>query len=1106
MDDNAQVDFNPFRGGEISRRAPSTEPQREILTAALLDDVANTAYNEAISMRIEGPIGPEAVERAFRQVIDRHDALRMTFTPAGTEVCVTDENDFALEVRDLSDKTADEQEEAIQALWTELAGTPINLIDGPLLRAIWLKLGDNAAELLVLVHHAVCDGWSYYVVIEELAAILSGKADELSGPAASFADFAEHQAASTASNKDFDYWLDKFKSVPPPLDLPLDRPRPATRTWTATRTDYVFDGELTQSIRGTAGKLRASMVNVVLAAVAVLLHRLSKADDIAIGLPVARQSTDNMPDLVGHGVQLLPMRFGVSADDSFGDLVGRAKSEVLDATDHPNFTFGSLIRELNLSGDPSRVPLVPVIFNIDQPSEPLQFGDATATIRTIPRSAEPFEMFLNVLPSADVLTLEMTYNTDLFDSETIDCWLQALESILVDVAGEPTKAIGDIRLSHDTPACYADLNDTLREHEHEHWLSALEQQVTDRPDATAVIDIDGSITYAEFDTLSNQYAAELVQQGVGPGDLVGIYMNRSRQLLAAATAVHKAGAAYVPMDPSFPESRLVYMLKDSGAKLIVSDIDLPAALTEAGVPVLSAPPANGAGATFDVVPRSGDDLAYVIYTSGSTGNPKGVEVHHDAVANFLTSMAREPGIDADSRLLAVTTLSFDISVLELFLPLFRGASVYVATREEGGDARALAELIEAQSITIMQATPATWKLLLVDDWEGNKDLKALCGGEPLPADLARTLSRRTGSLWNMYGPTETTIWSTCCRVEPDFARITVGRPIDNTDILILDGVGRPLPATIPGELCIGGRGVALGYHDRPELTAEKFVSTEAHGRIYRTGDLARVLPNGEIEHLGRMDDQVKVRGFRIELGEIETVLQAHEDVEQAAVHVWAAKEDDYRIVACLKPASGRNISPVKLRKHVRAHLPEYMMPQYFLPVDAIPLTPNGKVDRRNLPSPVLSESQLDKAKADPPETPAEVIIADIWKKLIQPARAVRRHDMFFEIGGHSLLALTALRQIEDKFNIRLDPRALFAHDLAAIAEQCGEATEGGADVAALRPTRLADDARKLLSANQERILRDCLANPDTLGRRVLRRESAAGLCSPFDSSDDVWPG
>lgn len=1080
MDDKTSVDFDPFRGGEISRKAPSTEPQREILAAALLDEVANTAYNEAISMRVTGPLEPAAVESALRRIIDRHDALRMTFTPAGTEVCVTDDNDFQLEVRDLCDQSASAQEESIQALWLELANTPMNLIDGPLLRAVWLKLGEDSAELLMSVHHVVCDGWSYYVILDELSRILCGETAGFSEPAPSFADFAELQHASTASNKDIDYWLDHFKTVPPALDLPLDRPRPATRTFAATRIDHEIDSDLTRAIRSAAGKYKASIVNVVLAGVTVLLHRLSKADDLAIGLPVARQSTDNLPDLVGHGVQLLPVRVGISPQENFGDVVGRVKSAVLDASDHPNFTFGSLVRELNLSGDPSRVPLVPVIFNIDQPSEDLKFGAATASVRTVPRTAEGFEIFFNVLPSNDVLVVETTFNTDLFDEESIESWLQALECILGDVAGDPDKTIGDIRLSPQTPSCYETLNDTLRSHEHDHWLSALAAQVEQSPESTAVIDEQGSISYSEFDALSGQLASELAGQGVGTGDLVGIYMNRSRHLLVAVAAVHKTGAAYVPLDPSFPESRLVYMLQDSGATIIVSDIDIPSAFAKIDLPVVEVPLTSARTDTFDAPRRSGDDLAYIIYTSGSTGNPKGVKVHHDAVANFLSSMAREPGIDADSRLLAVTTLSFDISVLELLLPLFSGASVYVASREQGADARVLASLISDQSISIMQATPATWKMLLADEWKGNQELKVLCGGEALPPDLARQLVGKVGELWNMYGPTETTIWSTCRQVDSGFSRITVGRPIDNTQIYIMDEAGLPLPPTVPGELCIGGRGVALGYHNLPELTAEKFIESQQFGRTYRTGDLARVLPNGDIEHLGRIDDQVKVRGFRIELGEIESVLQAHADVDQAAAYVWTAKENDQRIVACCVPAPGQNISAIKLRKHLRANLPEYMVPQYFMPVDGIPLTPNAKVDRRNLPSPIVSESQLDRQKADPPETPAEVIIADIWTKLIQPARAVRRHDMFFEIGGHSLLALDALRQTENKFDVRLDPRALFAHDLAAIAEQCAEADSGASDATALRPTRLAEGSRKLLSEDQERILRECLQNPDTL--------------------------
>jgi len=1082
MDDEVQVEFDPFRGGEISRKAPSTEPQREILASALLGDTANTAFNEVVSLRISGALEPDDVEGALRTIIDRHDALRMTFTPAGNELCVTDSNNFMLERFDLTGYEPADQEEEVLKHWKELVTAPMNLIDGPLFRAVWLELGECRSELVMLAHHVVCDGWSYYIITDELSKILSGCASDLAEDVTSFADFAERQEASLASNRDIDYWLDQFEVVPQAFELPLDYTRPTIRTFAATRFDYRFDSDLTKSIRTAAGKLKASVVNMTLAGLAVLMHRLCQVEDVAIGLPVARQGTDNLPDMIGHGVQLLPIRLSVSGEDSFGDIVRRAKSAILDAGEHPNFTFGTLIRKLKLS-DPYHVPLVPIIFNIDQPLDELKLGDATAKVTSVPRVAENFEIFFNVVPSDDTLIVEATFNTDLFSVDSIRNWLGALENILADVAADSDKRVSAVRLCGELPQEYRSLNDTDEEHEYGIWLDALQKQVEQNPDSVAAIDANRRINYEEFDSSANRIAETLLAHGVSAGDIVGIYMDRTCDLPLAVTAVHKIGAAYVPLDPHFPDSRLAYMLKDSGAKLVIADLVLPPALEEAGLPVLSLPVETESSGDVELPAIDGDSLAYIIYTSGSTGNPKGVKVHHDALANFLASMARKPSLSADDRLLAVTTLSFDISILELLLPLCCGSSTYIANRNQTIDVRVLNDLLKDQDISVMQATPATWRMLLDDGWRDD-ELKVLCGGEALPADLAGELLDRVGELWNMYGPTETTIWSTCRKVEKGSSRITIGGPIDNTSIYILDDSDQPLPVSIPGELCIGGRGVAKGYHNRPELTAEKFIDHPEFGRIYRTGDMARILPGNDIEHLGRMDDQVKVRGFRIELGEIETVIKAQEDVSQAAVHVWEAKAGDSRIVACCVPAENRSIEPIRLRKHLKANLPEYMVPQHFLVVESIPLTLNGKVDRRNLPTPVVTKSRLDRHSVEAPGTPAEVMVAGIWNTLIKPDRPVGRHDMFFEIGGHSLLALEALRQTEEKFNVRFNTHILFQANLAEIAQQCGEAGEGGELVADSRPTRLEAGSRLLLSENQERLYRHCAENPESLRYNV----------------------
>ena len=573
----------------------------------------------------------------------------------------------------------------------------------------------------------------------------------------------------------------------------------------------------------------------------------------------------------------------------------------------------------------------------------------------------------------------------------------------------------------------------------------IEAQARRTPDAVAVQCAEETLTYAELDARANRLANALRARGAARGRLVGLCLERGTEMLLAQLAILKSGAAYVPLDPAYPRDRLAYMAEDAELVLNVTHSGLEGLFAwprektlsiDADATAIAAhPDTRPAEKELDARP---DDPAYVIYTSGSTGKPKGVQVPHKAVVNFLLSMQREPGMSADDRLVATTTLSFDIAVLELLLPLTVGARVVLAGRETALDGQALARLMESSSATVMQATPATWRLLVSAGWKGGANFKALCGGEALGADLAQQLIERSGSLWNMYGPTETTVWSTCWRVEQPARGMRIGRPIANTSIWVLDENQNPAPIGVSGEIWIGGEGVTLGYINRADLTAERFVadrfSTVPDARLYRTGDRGRWCADGLLEHLGRLDDQVKVRGFRIELAEIESALADHPDVRQAAVHLWTVKADDVRIVACCVPQKPGVLPPISLRKHLRTRLPEYMIPQYFLSIEEIPLTPNGKVARRLLPTPAVTENRS--VKHELPSDPAEAAIAEVWTELLHPARPIGRADRFFEMGGHSLLVVEAVHRINERLGAKLDLRTLFQHNLAEVAALC----------------------------------------------------------------------
>ncbi|WP_101760227.1 non-ribosomal peptide synthetase [Oceanicoccus sp. KOV_DT_Chl] len=1029
----SEANFNPFAGGEILRISPTTAPQREVVASCKMSAEANIAFNEAVAVAIDGEINPVLLEKAFNTLIARHDILRATFSSLADELCLQQAKDLQLDFADYSELAAAEKQQALDSLYQEVALKPLNLEDGPLL-FVWLrKLGDARYELIMLLHHAIADGWSQGLLLSELAELYSREGDcsEMQ-PAPSFFDFADQQGASMAANADIDYWLERFKQLPPTLDLPLDKTRPLLRSFEATRVDFELDHALVQRLPKAASLLKSSLVNYVLAGYFTLLYRLTGNTDIVVGLPVAGQAAMHRLGQVGHMVQLLPVRIGLDAAMPFAEVVKQVKTEVLNASDHPNFTFGQLLEKYAV--DRSRVPLVSTIFNIDQPMALLEFGAATGSVRGLPRAGENFELFLNVVPTSDQLTIEVTYSTALFEQATIDAWMQALQTILQQSIVEGQLALSSFVLSDDLPAVLQASNQTEREVKYADLVSAFAEQVAHNPSGVAVIANNHSLSYRELDDLSTRLALYLKTQQINEGDTVAICCQRSENLLIATLAILKLGAAYLPLDPAFPEDRLVYMLEDSGAVAIVEDELAPSRVKQTALKHIelgSAMAENGLNDVLDPLMSSANRMAYTIYTSGSTGQPKGVCIQNSAMMNFLESMAASPGLCASDKLLAVTTLSFDISVLELFLPLMVGATTVIANSDEVMDGEKLAVLIKSNQISALQATPSTWRMLLASRWVGQSNnmgggLKALCGGEPLPADLAAALLPKVGELWNMFGPTETTVWSACKRITEVDTAISIGKPIANTQCYILDENLKPLPESVPGELFIGGKGVTLGYHRREELNAERFIQHPDYGRIYRTGDSAKLLASGELQHLGRLDDQVKVRGYRIELGEIETALAESEAIAMAAVYLWERSADDVRLVACLVLSDNNKLASdaldaAALRDQLSARLPAYMVPQHFIAVDHIPLTPNGKLDRRALAKPELEQDVQQQVAA---ANDFERRISDLWCEVLN-IREVGVTDDFFLLGGHSLLGTQLFAKISTEYGVNLSLNNLF---------------------------------------------------------------------------------
>lgn len=1077
----SSTSFDPFAGGIIQRVSPCTPPQREVLASSQVSDEANTGFNEAVTVSLDGVINQQLMVKSFATLIARHEAFHVTFSRKGDEICLQEDKRAKVVCVDLRSSNTADQQQYLKNLARNIAISPMNLEEGPLVFAWLVQLADNHHNLFIAAHHVICDGWTFGLLLQELAEIYGDAgSDATLAPAPSFMDFAEQQEVAQIVNTDIDYWKSKFELPPPTLDLPLDSKRPPQRPFAAARYDYDVGGELAQSLRKTSAKLKTSLVNTVLAAYFVLLHRLTANEDIVVGLPVAGQAALNQLKMAGHMVQLLPIRVQFNSSTPFSTLLNQVKSEVLNASEHANFTFGTLVQGMKL--DRSRVPLISTIFNIDQAMPPLNFGDAVATVASLPRAAENFELFLNVLPTNDSLILETTYSTALFSEKSVNSWLIVLEQILSQIVNDSETEIGDFKLAQELPHFVSQLNETQSSVESSSLIQAFYKSAAQYPDNPAIVANGQTISYKDLYEGVKDLISTLQDNNVAVGDVVGICCRRSEHLLISVLAIHHVGAAYLPLDPSFPKDRLNYMVEDSGAAFIVGDETADRILVDTDVRLikLTSVSQDKLNDDHELAPLAdfpADQLAYIIYTSGSTGKPKGVKVSHQSMINFLESMASKPGMSPHQSLLAVTTLAFDISILELFLPLVVGGCVVLAAEEDLKESESLANLIEHHNIDLMQATPATWRLLLGSSWRdkslNQRSLVALCGGEPLPPDLAEMLLSRVSQLWNMFGPTETTVWSTCCQIVSIEKAISIGNPIANTQVLILDEHQQLLPACVPGELYIGGQGVALGYHNRETLTAEHFIEHPRWGRIYRTGDLAKWSADGELQHLGRLDDQIKLRGYRIELGEIEHAIVRTDLVKQVAAYLWRVTDHDTRIVVCCvaKPdnaMSSAGLDTTALRKKLRSTLPAYMVPQYFLSLDSLPLTPNGKVDKRALPRPEIPESSA-MLGGGALENNLERELAEIWFDVIQPIRPLGREDNFFDVGGHSLLALEVIRQIEIRFSVTLSIADLIQNKLAYLAETIEKSNKNEIDEYGLA-VALAARSERRLSPDQARWL------------------------------------
>jgi amino acid adenylation domain-containing protein len=867
----------------------------------------------------------------------------------------------------------------------------------------------------------------------------------------SYADYAAWQLASTVDAeraRRVEFWRETLKAPLPVLALPTVRARASMAPTAGDTATLDLPAELIEQLGALGRRDGATLFMVLLAAYATLLTRITGQSEVVVGSPIANRDHAQTLDIVGYFANTLALRIDVSGAPTFRELIGRVKQVCVAAYANQDIPFEELVEKLGVARDLSRSPVFQTIFAFEDASLPRPQDDlapASGSLQITKRETihakvarTDLSTWVNATP--DGLRVTAEYPTALFDDAGIHELLEQFGVLLRAIAASPDERVDRLPILPDAQRAriVEAWNDTARplpDVAGAHQL--IERQADATPDRAAIVFDGATLTHRELDDRANRLAHHLLASGAGPGSFVGVFLDRSPDMVVALLATLKLGGTYVPLDPEYPTERIALMIGDAKLGLIVTRAALVGKLppgTTAPTVALDRDAAAIAARPADRLPydRPIDHPCYAIYTSGSTGRPNGVLVPHRGLINFLSAMATRPGLTADDTLVAVTTLSFDIAGLELFLPLSVGAALVLATADQARDGRALRELLDARGATVMQATPATWRLLVGAGWSGGPRFKVLCGGEAFPPDLVEQLLERAGSVWNMYGPTETTIWSTCAEIDRADPRVTLGRPIDNTSIYVVDALGAPVPVGTPGELIIGGLGVTLGYLHRPELTAARFVPDpfrDGDARMYRTGDIAAWRADGQLVYHGRADHQVKVRGYRIELGEIESVLAEHPSVERCAVIVREDRPGDARVVAYVVLHAGKALTASDVRKHLRKRLPDHMIPQHVVELKELPLTPAGKIARAALPAPA---GAIPAPEARAPETPDEQLIARIWQELLRVER-VAATDNFFEIGGHSLLSMTVVARIEAETGAKVALRDLLLQSLEQIA-------------------------------------------------------------------------
>ncbi len=1020
-------------------------------------DPGNSVYNFPVAVRLKGSLNLAALEQSLNEIVRRHEALRTTFSTVDGQPIqvIAPRLTIGLPVIDLRELSEAERENEVQRLVVEEARRPFDLAKGPLLRASVLQLAEDEQVGLLTMHHIVSDGWSAGILVREMAALYQAYCSESPSPLLElpiqYADFAYWQREwlqGEVLQRQIDYWKKQLEGAPPLLELPEDHPRLAVQTFRGNHQSLLLPKEVGRALKALSRDEAATLFMTLLAAFKVLLHCYTRQDDVVVGTPVANRNRLEIEGLIGFFVNALVLRTDLSGDPSFRELVLRVRKVCVDAYAHQDLPFERLVEELHIERDLSRNPLFQVMFVLQNaPMQAVELPGLSLNPVIADGGTTHFDLTLHIVDSEQGLLGTVAYNTDLFDADTITRMLGHFQTLLETIVKDPDQRLSHLSLLTDAERqqVLVGRNDIPHDYVPGPGITELfEAQVERTPDAIALVFEDQHLTYRELNVRANRLAHSLRKLNVGLEVAVGVCLERSLELVISLLGVLKAGGVYLPLDPAYPKQRIGFMLHDANASVLVTEKRLIQNLPEHGARVIcldsDAESLSRESAENPASSVEPENLAYIIYTSGSTGQPKGVLVSHGSIAEHCRDAEKYYELKPTDRVLQLASMSFDLSLEQILPTLIVGARLVVVKelwRAEEFHSRA-AEL----ELTVVDLPTGYWQEL-VQEWEGaaepvlNSQYRLfVVGGETmLPEILALWLRTALSSvrLINAYGPTEATITATAfetasrCGTNARLHRVPIGRPLANREIYILDGHCNPVPIGIPGELHIGGRSLARGYMNRPDLTAEKFIpnpfSNIAGARMYKTGDLARHLPDGNIEYIGRTDHQVKIRGFRIELGEIEAALARHTSVRQAIVSAHQDVHGEKRLVAYVVGDPEHPPTANDLRSFLKDKVPEYMVPSVFLLLETLPTMPNGKVDRRALPKPDQTRPEMGRTFVGPRDE-LELQLTGLWEEVLG-IRPIGVTDNFFELGGHSLLAVRLFALIDKRMGKRLPLAALF---------------------------------------------------------------------------------